>query len=83
VVYGRAAKCCRRCFSLFNIVRVDGPGLRSGKESELDFLSDSGSPIGSFVLYHTPKLGIPVEMLQFHLILLLKQTILAVYHNFY
>jgi len=47
------------------------------------FLSDSGSPIGSFVLYHTPKLGIPVEMLQFHLILLLKQTILAVYHNFY
>jgi len=27
------------------------------------FLSDSGSPIGSF-LDHTPKLGIPVEMVQ-------------------
>ena len=43
---------------------------------------DSGSPIGS-LLHHTPKLGIPVEMLQFLMKLLLKQRILAVYHDFH
>jgi len=34
-------------------------------------------------LHHTPKLGIPVEMAQFLLKLLLKQGFLAVYHNFH
>jgi len=33
-------------------------------------------------LHHTPKLGIPVEMIQFLLKLLLKQRLLAVYHDF-
>ena len=33
-------------------------------ESEADFLSDSGSPIGSY-LNHTPTLGIPAETVQF------------------
>ena len=37
------------------------------------FLSNSNNPIGSF-LHYTPKLGIPVEMVQFLLKLLLKQT---------
>jgi len=48
------------------------------------FLSDcdSGCPIGSF-LHHTPKLRIPVEMVQFLLKLLLKQRFLAVYHDFH
>jgi len=33
--------------------------------------------------HHTPKLGIPVEVVQFLLkLLLLKQRILAVYHDF-
>jgi len=34
-------------------------------------------------LCHTPKLGIPVEMVQFLMKLLLKQRIFAVYHNFH
>jgi len=34
-------------------------------------------------LHHTPKLGIPVEMVQFLLKLLLKQRFLAVYHDFH
>jgi len=32
---------------------------------------------------HTSKLGIPVEMVQFLLKLLLKQRFLAVYHDFH
>ena len=36
--------------------------------------SDSGCPIGPFFLNHTPKLGIPVEMVQFLLKLSLKQN---------
>ena len=47
-----------------------------------DILSDSGSPTGS-LLHHTHKLGIPVELVQFLIKLLLKQRILAVYHDFY
>ena len=43
------------------------------------FLSDSGCPFG----HHTPKLGIPVEMVQFLLKLLLNQRFLAVYHHFH
>jgi len=51
-------------------------GLQSRKESDVFrwswiFLSDSRSPIGSF-LHCTPKLGTPVEMVQFLLKLLLK-----------
>jgi len=48
------------------------------------FLSDSysGSPIESF-LHHTPKLGIPVKMVQFLLKILLKQKFLAVHHDFH
>jgi len=34
-------------------------------------------------LHHTLKLGIPVEMLQFHLKLILNQRFLAVYHDFH
>jgi len=34
-------------------------------------------------LHHTPKLGIPVGMIQFLLKLLLKQRILAVSHDFH
>ena len=45
-------------------------------------MSDSGSPIGS-LLHHTPKLGIPVESVQFLMKLLLKQRILAMYHDFH
>ena len=41
-----------------------------------------GSPIRS-LLHHTPKLGIPVESVQFLMKLLLKQIILAVYHDFH
>ena len=37
------------------------------------FLSDSGCPIGS-LLHHIPKLGIPFEMIQFLLKLLLKHV---------
>ena len=44
------------------------------------FLSDSKCPIGSF-LHHTPKLGIPVEMVQFLLKPLLKQRFFAVHHG--
>jgi len=43
--------------------------------------SDSESPIGS-ILHHTPKLGIPIEMVQSLMNLLLKLRILAVYHDF-
>jgi len=54
-----------------------------GFSAESDFSSDSGSPIGSF-FYITllAKSGIPVEMVQFLLKLLVKQRILAVYHGF-
>jgi len=38
--------------------------------------------LGHF-LYHTLKLGIPVEMVQFLLKLFLKQRLLAVHHDFY
>ena len=34
-------------------------------------------------LHHTPKLGIPVEMVQFLLKLLLNQSFLAVHHDFH
>jgi len=44
----------------------------TGRRSRI-FLSDSVCPLGSF-LHHTPKFGIPVEMVQF----LLKQRFLAV-----
>jgi len=36
-----------------------------------------------YFLHHTLKLGIPVEMVQFLLKLLLKQRYLAVHHNFH
>jgi len=55
----------------------------TGSRSRI-FLSDcdSGRPVGSF-LDHTPKLGIPVEMVQFLSKLLLKQNFFAVYHDFH
>jgi len=34
-------------------------------------------------LLHTPKLGIPVEMVQLLIKLLLKERILALYHDFH
>jgi len=54
-------------------------------ESESDFFSPTPTPdvqLDHF-LHHTPKLGIPVEMVQFLLKLLLKQRFLAVYHDFH
>jgi len=46
------------------------------------FLSDSGCSIGS-LLQHIPQLRIPAESVQFLMKLLLKQRILAVYHDFH
>jgi len=48
------------------------------------FLSDSdpGGRIDHF-LHDTPKFGIPVEMVQFLLKLLLNRRFLAVYHDFH
>ena len=47
-----------------------------------NFLSDSGCPIGSFFTSHSySKLGIPVEMLQCLLKLLLKQRFLPVHND--
>ena len=43
---------------------------------------DSGSPIEPF-LHRSPKVGTPVEMVQFLLKLSLKQIIIAVYHDFH
>jgi len=53
--------------------------------------SNQGCGVGFFVrlrksnwiifLHHTPKLGIPVEMVQFLMKLLLNERILAVYHD--
>jgi len=72
-------------------------GLRSGKQSEAFwwsripndtrgqsriFCTTPTSEVQSdHILHHTPKLGIPVESVQFHMKLLLKQRILAVYHD--
>jgi len=59
------------------------------------FLTTLGAAVGFFCptptpdvqldqfLHHTPKLGIPVEMVEFLLKLLLKQIILAVHHDFH
>jgi len=57
------------------------------------FLTTLGVGVGFFCptlnthldhfLHHTPKLGIPVETVQFLLKFLLKQIFLAVYHDFY
>ena len=57
------------------------------------FLTTLGVGVGLFsptpdvqldhFLHHTPKLGTPVEMVQFLLKLLLKQSILAVHHDFH
>ena len=38
---------------------------------------------GITIIHHTPKFGIPVDMVQFLLKLLLKQKILVVYHDFH
>jgi len=50
-------------------------------ESDILYESDFGSPLASF-LHHTPKLGIPIEMVQFLLKLLLKLRFPAVHHDF-
>jgi len=52
-----------------------GVGFLTTLGSESDILTDSGSPNGS-LLHHTPKLGIPVQLVQFLMKLLLKQRIL-------
>ena len=59
--------------------------------SRVGFLTTLGVGVGFFCstpeiqlhhsLHHTPKLGIPVEMVQFLLKILLKEIILAVYHD--
>jgi len=72
---------------------------RSRKESEvlggIGFLTTLGVGVGFFrptpttdvelnhFLHHTRGLGIPVEMVQFLLKLLLQQRFLAVYHDFH
>ena len=79
----------------FNTIIGQNAGLWSRrwsrKESEIFgwsrsriFLSDStpGIQLDQF-LHHTPKLGIPVEMVQFLLKLLLKQSFFAVCHDFH
>jgi len=48
-------------------------------EPDTDFLSDSGCPVG----HHSPKLGIPVEMVQFRRKLLFKKKFLAVHHDYH
>ena len=59
---------------------------RSRKESEVFGWSRIFCPTPTVqldhILHHTSKFGIPVEMVQFHMKLLLKQRILAVHHNF-
>ena len=57
------------------------------------FLTTLGAGVGFFcptpdaqldhLLHHTPNLGIPVEMVQFLLKLLLNQRFLAVHHDFH
>ena len=59
------------------------------------FLTKLGGKVGFFCptptldaqldhfLHHTPKLGIPVEMIQFLLKLWFKQIFLAVHHDFH
>ena len=57
------------------------------------FLTTLGVGVGFFCptpdvqldnfLHYTPKLGVPVEMVQYLLKLLLKQRILALYHYFH
>ena len=77
------------CLDANSVSRVAENGRRSGgvgflttRRSELHVLSDSGSPIGS-LLHHTPKLGIRVLSVHFLMKLLLKQRVLAVYHDFH
>jgi len=77
------------------VVLLPGLRSRSRKESEVFGRSripdNTGSRIFSptpdvqldHFLHHTPKLGIPVEMVQFRLKLLLKQRFLAVHHDFH
>jgi len=74
--------CCQGC----------GVGV-VGFWARVGFLTALGAGVGFFCptpipevqldhfLHHTPKLGIPVEMVQFFLKLLLKQRFLAVYHD--
>jgi len=68
-----------------------GSGVGSG--FGIGFLTTPEVGIGFFVrlrmsnwivfLHHTPKLGIPIEMVQFLLKLLLKQRFLVVHHDFH
>ena len=81
-----------------NLVYHWRPGLRSRNRRFLGgagFLTTLGVGVGFFCptttpdvpwdhyLHHTRKLGIPVEMVQFLLKLLLKQRFLAVHHDFH
>jgi len=70
------------------------PELRSRRVlGGVGFLTTLGVGVGIFCptpdvqldhfSHHTPKFGIPVEMVQFLSKLLLKQTFLAVYHDFH
>ena len=51
--------------------------------SESDFFCPTPDVYLDHFLRHTPKLGIPVEMVQFHLKLLLTQRFPAVHHDFH
>ena len=61
----------------------ESPGVRGfWVELQSDFLSDSASPIESF-LHRTAEFAILVKIVQFLMEILQKQRILAVYHNFH
>jgi len=67
--------------------------LLGGVGGGVGFLTTLGVTVGFFCLtpdaqldhflHHSPKLGIPVEMVQFLLKLLLNQRFPAVYHDFH
>jgi len=85
--------CSKRVFTKFDREGTSWlePWLRSRNRKESEVFGWSrifcptltpGAQLDHFV-HHTPKLGIPVEMVQFLLKLLLKQRFLAVYHDFH
>ena len=85
-LWSRSRSRCRKESDVFGWDRSWIPNSTRSRSRCGIFLSDSdsGTPdvqLGHF-LHNTPKLGIPVEMLQFLLKLLLKQRFLAVHHDF-
>ena len=76
----------------YKLLPLSKPGLRSRRFlGGVGFLTTLGVEFFcptpdvqlDHILHHTRKLGIPVEMVQFLLKLLLKQRFLAVHHDFH